>query len=88
MQTFVVKLASGLAALVASVCLQLCNLSDNMEGLAEKVSTSSVLGLRMTMTVIPVIGLVMAVFYFKNKYILNEEKLEEICKKIKNKSGE
>lgn len=59
-----------------------------MEGLAEKVSTSSVLGLRMTMTVIPVIGLVMAVFYFKNKYILNEEKLEEICKKIKNKSGE
>lgn len=88
MQTFVVKLASGLAALVASVCLYLCNLSENTEGAAEKVAKSSVLGLRMTMTVIPVIGLMIAVFYFKKKYILDDNKLEEISKQIKSKSGE
>ena len=29
MQTFVVKLASGIAALVASLCLNLCNLSSD-----------------------------------------------------------
>ena len=29
MQTFVVKLASGVAALIASICLQICNLSND-----------------------------------------------------------
>ena len=83
MQTFVVKLASGVAALVASICLTVCNLSQNTEGAAVAVAGSSVAGLRLTMTVFPIAGLLVAVFYFHKKYILSEQKVEEIAKEIK-----
>jgi len=105
MQTFVVKLSSGVAALIASICLSVFKISDSsaalsavdgsyikgftnlMETIAKNgatvVSNSSVVGLRMTMTIIPVIGLVVAFFYFKKHYILTEEKVEEISAQIK-----
>ena len=85
MQTFVVKLASGLAALVASICLAVCNLSEETESVAVATSASSMAILRMTMTVFPMIGLLVAVFLFYKKYILTEEKIAEITEKIKNK---
>lgn len=88
MQTFVVKLASGVAALIASICLSVFNLSDdtsNTVAAAEAVSGSSVVGLRMTMTVIPIVGLLIAVFLFHKKYILTEEKVNEIAAKVKEK---
>lgn len=89
MQTFVVKLASGLAALIASVCLSVCNLSDNTEAAVETVETaaSSLIGLRMTMSVFPIIGLVVAVIIFAKKYILTEEKIEEITQTLKAKKN-
>jgi melibiose permease len=43
----------------------------------------NVIGLRMTMTVIPIIGLLIAVFYFNRKYVLNEVKMQEIRESIK-----
>lgn len=85
MQTFVVKLASGLAALVASICLAACNLSEEMETAAVATSASSMAILRMTMTIVPIIGLVVAVFLFYRKYILTEEKIAEITEKIRKK---
>ena len=88
MQTFVVKLASGVAALIASICLSVFHLSDdtsNTAAVAETVSNSSVIGLRMTMTVLPIVGLLIAVFYFRKKYMLNEEKVDEIAAQIKEK---
>lgn len=87
MQTFVVKLASGVAALIASICLSVCNLSNDTSNTVAAVETagSSVLGLRMTMTVIPIIGLLAAVFIFYKKYLLTEAKVEEISAKIKEK---
>ncbi len=86
MQTFVVKLASGVAALIASICLSVCNLSKDTENTKEVVNAvnqSSVVGLRMTMTVVPIIGLFIAVFVFYKKYILTEEKVEEIAQQVK-----
>ena len=44
---------------------------------------SSVVGLRMTMTVVPIAGLLIAVFLFHKKYMLTEEKVEEIAKEVK-----
>lgn len=87
MQTFVVKLASGVAAMIASICLAVCNLSDSTEQTEEIVeaAASSVFGLRMTMTVFPIIGLVVAVFIFCKKFILTEAKVEEIANKLKEK---
>ena len=82
MQTFVVKLASGVAALIASICLAVFNISEDTAQ-ATQIAGSSIVGLRMTMTVIPVIGLLAAVFYFHKKYCLTEAKVEEIAEKIK-----
>ena len=97
MQTFVVKLASGIAALVASICLTIFNIQENsqtvldMKGLLDKIASSgvlasidnsSVIGLRMIMTIGPTIVLVIALMYFKAKYILNDEKLQEISMEL------
>ena len=87
MQTFVVKLASGVAALIASICLSICNLNDNTEAVetVADIAASNVLGLRMTMTILPIIGLIMALFVFRKKFILNEGKVEEIAQKLREK---
>ena len=85
MQTFVVKLASGVAALVASICLSVFHLNSDTENTAEvaKAAVSSVVGLRMTMTLIPIAGLVIAGIFFHKKYKLTEEKVEEIAEQVK-----
>ena len=81
MQTFVVKLASGMAALVASLCLNLCHLnfdtSDTVSA-ATGASGGSVAGLRMTMTLFPILLLVIGVIFFHKKYKLTDECLKEI----------
>lgn len=81
MQTFVVKLASGIAAMVASVCLTVFNISRDEEAVAQ-VAESSILGLRMTMTLLPIIVLTFGALVFKKKYILTDDKLEEISEKL------
>lgn len=85
MQTFVVKLASGVAALVASICLSVCKLSNDTSETAAVAATGagSVVGLRMTMTLLPIAGLLIAVFVFHKHYILNEQKVEEIAAEVK-----
>ncbi|SDJ59740.1 MFS/sugar transport protein [Lachnospiraceae bacterium G41] len=105
MQTFVVKLASGIAALAAAVSLSVFNISktdvsfeavdgslitglktmiENLQASgAVSVSGGSIIGLRFVMTVLPMIVLVIALFIFKAKYKLNDEKLAEITGKIK-----
>lgn len=85
MQTFVVKLASGVAALIASLCLTLSHLSSDTsaaEAQAAQNTASSIMGLRLTMTVLPIIGMVVAVFCFHKKYILTEEKMAELTQKM------
>ena len=84
MQTFVVKLASGVAALIASICLAVCKLSNDTSQVVD-AAQGSVLGLRFTMTVIPVIGLIATFFIFRKRYILTEEKVEEIAAQVKEK---
>lgn len=85
MQTFVVKLASGVAALIASLCLTLSHLSSDTstaEAQAAQNTASSIMGLRLTMTVLPIIGMLIAVFCFHKKYILTEEKMAELTQKM------
>jgi Na+/melibiose symporter-like transporter len=100
MQTFVVKLASGIAALVASICLAVFNIQADStsaldsQGLVQKMYTlgetqvidnSSVMGLRAVMTVGPIAVLVIAYFIFSKKYILTDEKLREIGEELKSR---
>ena len=83
MQTFVVKLASGVSALIASICLSVFNISDNTDNVVASASFSSVLGLRMTMTLLPIVGFVIALLVFKKKFILTEAKVDSITRELK-----
>ena len=91
MQTFVVKLASGIAALAASICLSVNKLKEGTEVTEEMknvdwslgVSQAAKTGLRMTMTVIPIIGLIIAFLWFRKKFILNDEKVSEIAEEVR-----
>ncbi|WP_022760098.1 glycoside-pentoside-hexuronide (GPH):cation symporter [Butyrivibrio sp. AD3002] len=88
MQTFVVKLASGVSAFIAALALQILQLSNDTAetttdiDYSQGVDIMQKMGLRMTMTIIPVIGILFAIFWFKKKYILTDEKIEEISSEI------
>ena len=91
MQTFVVKLASGIAILATGICLKLNNLKQD-DKITEEMKTvdwsldvpaAAKTGLRMTMTVIPIIGLIIAFLWFRKKYILTDKKVEEISVEVK-----
>ncbi len=90
MQTFVVKLASGIAAFIAAISLEINKLSDAAISEADQivdfsaaVPQSAKVGIRMTMAVIPIIGLLAAFLWFRKKYILTDSKVSEISRKIK-----
>ena len=93
MQTFVVKLASGVAALVASICLSVNHLqsgtevseADKLVDWSLNVAQSAKTGLRMTMTLIPILGLAVAFFWFRKRYSLTDERVEEIARQVKAK---
>ena len=47
------------------------------------VSAGSKMGLRMVMTLIPIAGLIFALLWFKKRYILTDQKVEEIAQEVK-----
>jgi melibiose permease len=79
------------AALVASICLSVNHLqsgtevseADKLVDWSLNVAQSAKAGLRMTMTIIPVIGLAVAFFWFKKRYTLTEERVTEIAEQVK-----
>jgi Na+/melibiose symporter-like transporter len=104
MQTFVVKLASGIAALIASICLAVFNIKQDSEvvityssmlekidnyrnNVVETISSGSVVGLRLVMTLAPIIVLIVALLIFKKRYILTDSKLEEISRELKSREA-
>lgn len=79
----VYMLSSGIAAFIASICLQITNISkDTSDVVAEAASGSSVAILRMTMSILPIAGLLIACYVFYKKYILTDEKLAEITREL------
>jgi melibiose permease len=94
MQTFVVKLASGIAILVMSIALEIFSLSSDEATAAEEtmdlsvgVDAASKIGLRLVMTLIPIACLLVAFALFKKKYILTDEKVEEISGQLADKKA-
>ncbi len=88
MQTFVVKLASGIAALAASIVISVFHIQkDETAAVLTAIDESSRMGLRMCMTIIPIVVLVIGLVVFKKNYILTDEKLEEITGKLKAKEN-
>ena len=57
--------------------------ADKLVDFSLAVSAGAKTGLRMTMTVIPIIGLVVALFWFKKRFILTDEKVAELSEQVK-----
>jgi melibiose permease len=86
MQTFVVKLSSGIAALAASVVIQVFNIKKDETGeVLQAIDRTSRMGLRMCMTVIPIIVLIVGLIVFRKNYILTDAKLVQINDELKSR---
>lgn len=85
MQTFVVKLASGISALAASVVLTVFNIQKDETGVLSELSDGQRLGLRGCMTIIPIVVLIIGYLVYKKHYKLTDEKLEEITQELEQK---
>lgn len=80
MQTFVVKAASGVAVFLTGIGLDLIGLVGDTEetGAVAAQSAGTLLGLRLMMTVLPMLVLLAALLLFRRKFILTDEKAAEI----------
>lgn len=89
MQTFVVKAASGVAAFFTGIGLDLIGLQGNTEETGPIVaqSTETLLGLRLMMTILPMIVLAIAQVLFRKKFILTDSRVEEIGKQLREQTG-
>ena len=90
MQTFVVKLASGISVAISGIGLDLIGLEGNTEETGEIIqqSASTLTGLRLLMTIIPIIVLIAAFFFFKKRFTLTDEMAEENSRILKEKKAE
>ncbi len=83
MQTFVVKAASGVAVFLTGIGLDLIGLQGNTDDTAAAVqSAGTLLGLRLMMTVLPMIVLAAALLLFRKKFLLTDQRAEEIGKEL------
>lgn len=84
MQTFVVKAASGVAVFFTGIGLDLIGLQGNTEetGPVAVQSIQTLLGLRLMMTVLPMIVLAAAFALFRRRFTLTDERVEEISREL------
>ncbi len=89
MQTFVVKAASGVAVFLAGIGLDIIGLQGNTDetGPVAEQSAETLLGLRLMMTVLPIIVLVIAFLLFRKKFKLTDQRVKEIAEELQNKEG-
>ena len=85
MQTFVVKAASGVAVFITGIGLDAIGLvGDTAEtGAVVEQSASTILGLRLLMTILPILGLTVAFIFFVRKFKLTDAKVEQIAAQLK-----
>ncbi len=85
MQTFVVKAASGVAVFLAGIGLDIIGLQGNTDevGTIAEQSAGTFLGLRLMMTILPMIVLVVALLLFRRKFKLTDERVTEIAEELK-----
>ncbi len=85
MQTFVVKAASGVAVFLAGIGLDIIGLQGNTDeaGPIAQQSAGTLLGLRLMMTILPMVVLVVALLLFRRKFKLTDERVTEIAEELK-----
>lgn len=85
MQTFVVKAASGVAVFLTGIGLDLIGLVGDTEetGAVVAQSAGTLLGLRLMMTVLPMLVLLAVLLLFRRKFILTDETAAEINRQLR-----
>ena len=85
MQTFVVKLASGVSVFIASIGLTVIGLQGNSDqaGPVAQQSVRTILGLRLIMTIIPMVILLAAILFFRGKFRLTDDVVQENSEKLR-----
>lgn len=78
MQTFVVKLASAISVLISGIGIDLIGLDVN----SAQQAPETLLGLRVLMTVVPILGFVVSLGYFIKKYRLTEAETKHIAEEL------
>ena len=82
-QTLVVKFASGVSALVASACISTFHISkDTSEGVAKLLTGSSLHGLQVTTTVVPMLIFAVACYVFIKHYKLDDKEMDRITNQL------
>ena len=89
MQTFVVKAASGVAVFLTGIGLDLIGLVGNTDEEAAVVeqSAATLTGLRLLMTILPMMGLIVAAIFFIKKFRLTDAYTKELSDKLRAKRG-
>ncbi len=89
MQTFVVKAASGVAVFLTGIGLDLIGLVGNTDetGPVAVQSVGTLMGLRLMMTVLPMLVLVLALVLFRRKFALTDERAGEISRLLHEKES-
>ena len=87
-QTFVVKLATGLSMGVVGVGLTLIKYVPDTGDVTAVQSNGTLWGIRILMFILPVFGMLISRYIFNKKHILDENKYQEILAELKIKRGE
>ena len=84
MQTFVVKAASGVSVFLAGVGLDLIGLVGNTDetGPIAAQTSRTLLGLRLMMTVLPIVLLAGALLLFRRKFKLTDARMAQIAEEL------
>ena len=84
MQTFVVKAASGVAVFLTGIGLDLIGLAGSTDetGPIAAQSASTLLGLRLMMTILPMAVLAAALLLFRRKFTLTDARAAEISAQL------
>lgn len=78
LQTFVVKLASAISVFIAGVGLDLIHLDVQ----ATMQTPETLLGLRVLMIIVPMVGLVISLLFFLKRYRLSETLLDQMAQEV------
>ncbi len=82
-QTFIVKLAMGLSLGVIGLGLELFQFVPAIDDVRQPQAEFTIIGMRVLMFVVPVIGLIISLMVFNKKHVLNEVMYADIVTKLK-----
>lgn len=87
-QTFVVKLATGLSMGVVGAGLGIIGFVESADSdVLSQQSDGTLLGISIMMFILPIIGMLISMYIFNKKHIITEEYYEGIVKELEGKRG-